>query len=157
MAPADIAPGLFSLARRKNLSVHDTLAGNRWTKGLERLNSEQLLDQLVKLWDLIQPTVLSDAPDNIRWRLTNGGCYSAASAYSAQFIGRTADHLLHATWKIKSEPRVKFYLWLLIQNRNWITGRLATSDWPHNDKCMFCDQELESAAHLTLGILAYEL
>ena len=57
---------------------------------------------------------------------------------------------MHASLRIKAEPKVKFHLWLLIKNRNWTADRLATRGWPHNDKCMFCDQVLESAAHLTL-------
>lgn len=151
MAPVDVAPGLFGLARRKKLTVKDALAGNRWMKGLERLASEDLLDQLVKLWELLQPIVLSNVPDTIRWKISNDGGYSAASAYNAQFVGRIARPQLHASWRIKAEPKVKFHMWLLIQNRTWTADRLATRGWPHKDKCTFCDQVLESAAHITLS------
>lgn len=146
MAPVDVAPGLFGLARRKKLTVKDALAGNRWMKDLERLASEDLLDQLVKLWELLQPIVLSNVPDTIRWKISNDGGYSAASAYNAQFVGRIARPQLHASWRIKAEPKVKFHMWLLIQNRTWTADRLATRGWPHKDKCTFCDQVLESAA-----------
>uniref|UniRef100_A0A8R7R9R8 Reverse transcriptase zinc-binding domain-containing protein n=1 Tax=Triticum urartu TaxID=4572 RepID=A0A8R7R9R8_TRIUA len=48
------------------------------------------------------------------------------------------------------EGKVKFYLWLLLQNRNWTADRLQARGWPHNALCSLCDQELETANHLSL-------
>lgn len=120
-------------------------------KGLQRLDSEDMLDQFLRLWELLQPVSLSDNQDGIQWTLTTDGCYSAASAYDFQFLTRTTQPLLHATWRIKAEPKVKFYLWLLLQNRNWTADRLSTRGWPHKDLCTLCDQTIESAAHISLG------
>lgn len=125
MAPANMAPGLFALARRKNLSIKDALNGNHWMRGLQRMNNELLIDQFIQLWELIQPLILSNEPDAITWRLTNDGAYSAKSAYEAQFIGHIVAPLLHATWKVKAEPKVRFYLWLLLQNRNWTADQVV--------------------------------
>lgn len=65
MAPSSMAPGQFALARRKNLSVKDALNGNRWMKGLQRINNELLIDQFIQLWELIQPLILTNLPDAI--------------------------------------------------------------------------------------------
>lgn len=65
------------MARRKNLTVKEALDRGRWMKGLERIASEELLDQFVKLWELLQHIVLSVVPDSIRWR------FSAATSYKA--------------------------------------------------------------------------
>ena len=48
------------------------------------------------------------------------------------------------------EGKVKFYLWLLLQNKNWTVDRLQARGWPHNDLCKLCDQEPETANHLAL-------
>lgn len=53
-------------------------------------------------------------------------------------------------WRSKLEGKVKFYMWLLLQNRNWTADRLQARGWPHNASCKFCDQEQETAMHLTL-------
>ena len=49
------------------------------------------------------------------------------------------------------EGKVKFYLWLLLQNRNWTADRLQARGLPHNDLCCFCDQEKETAEHIALA------
>lgn len=118
MAPSSIAPELFVLARQKNLSVVEALTANRWMKGLQRMDNEQAIDQFIKLWEMIQSVTLSDGPDTITWKLNKDGIYSSESAYSAQFIGRIITPSLNAAWKVKAEPKVRFYTWLLLQNRN---------------------------------------
>jgi hypothetical protein len=45
---------------------------------------------------------------------------------------------------------VKFYLWLILQNKNWTADMLRSRGWPHDDCCSLRDQELETAPHLAL-------
>lgn len=111
------------------------------------MDSELLLDQFICLWELLQPISLSTQSDSVRWSLMADGSYSATSAYDAQFLARIDWPLLHKT----CEPKVKFYMWLLLQNRNWTTDRLHIRGWTHSECCVLCDQVVELAAHLTLG------
>lgn len=45
----DLAPKLFNLARRKNLTVAAALSDDRWMKGLQRINSSDEIDSFVDL------------------------------------------------------------------------------------------------------------
>lgn len=89
--------------------------------------------------------VLSNNPDMIEWKPNKKGKYSTNSAYNFHFSAH-----LERTWSIQAEGKIKFFLWLLIQNKLWMADRLRALDWPHNDKCLFCDQTIESARHLFL-------
>ena len=91
------------------------------------------------------------APDGISWNIAADGQYSASSAYAAQFIGRIKLPALEAVWKTWAEGKVKFFLWLALQNRNWTAERLRARGLPHNDLCSLCDQQFETASHLALA------
>lgn len=86
----------------------------------------------------------------ISWNITADGKYSAASAYAVQFVGRIRQPHLEQVWSIKVEGKVRFFFWLMLQNRNWTAERLRARGLPHDDVCSLCDQEFETAAHLAL-------
>ena len=149
-SPREIAPDVQPLAWRKNLTVREALTEGRWMAGLQRISTAAQLDQFVALWHKIRQINLSEDHDAIRWHLAPSGVYSAKSAYDAQFFGRIPLPALDRVWKQKIEQKVKFYLWLLLQNRNWTADRLEARGWPHGDECSLCDQVLETASHLLL-------
>ena len=74
--------------------------------------------------------------------------YTTGSAYDAQFIGTIAKPELNAIWKAKVEGKIKFFAWLLAQNRLPTADRLRARGCEHNDTCSLCDQMIEIAAHL---------
>lgn len=76
--------------------------------------------------------------------------YSATSAYAAQFYGLIENPQLRRAWDVKAEGKLKFFPWLILQNRVWTADRLAARGWPHDDICSLCDQEMESVNHLLL-------
>ena len=147
-APKDIAPNLFSLARRKNDTVKNALHQGRWMKGIERLSTTADLLSFIDLWHQINQITLSDQPDEIDWRWTSNNNYTAASAYNAQFTGSIMKPQLNAIWKTKVEGKVKFFAWLLVLNRLPTADRLRARGCDHNDTCSLCDQTIESASHL---------
>lgn len=149
MVLQDTFPELFALAKRKNLTVQQAIQNGRWMSGLQHINSAHLIDQFVSLWNISHATVLSSAEDTIRWDL-NGDSYSVTTVYQACFLGRIHQPHLEAAWSIKAEGKVQFFMWLLLQNRLWTADRLEERGWPHEDRCTFCDQVLESANHLCL-------
>lgn len=150
-SPQDLAPSLFSLSRRKNLSVCDALTDGRWMRGLHRINSAPDLTSFINLWSELSSIQLSPLPDSISCTVSPSGNYSASSAYSVQFIGRIRKPEIGMIWKIKVEGKIKFFLWLLLLNRLWTADRLAARGWRHHDHCCFCDQVLESAFHLAFS------
>ena len=88
------------------------------------MNSEQHLDQFVALWRRAQTVTLSDERDTIRWNATADGRYSAFSACAAQFVGRLKQPHLEQVWKMQAEGKIKFFFWLMLQNRNWTAEKL---------------------------------
>ena len=68
-----------------------------------------------------------------------------------QFLGRVQQPELGRVWKILAEGKVKFFLWLLLQNRNWTAERRRARGLPHDDLYSLYDQEFETATHLALG------
>lgn len=149
-APNQLAPDIFKLARFKNLTVKEALCNGRWMQGLQRMDSNDQLCQFVSLWEKLQMITLSTHRDKIKWTITANGRYSACSAYEIQFAARIEQPGIAQVWRTKLEGKVRFYIWLLLQNRNWTADRLQARGWPHNACCRLCDQEPETTEHITL-------
>ena len=66
------------------------------------------MPEFVKLWDLVQAQQLNDQDDQIRWKWTADGNYSAKSAYLAQFMGSYSDIMANSIWKAHTEANSKF-------------------------------------------------
>jgi hypothetical protein len=80
VAPMDLAPGLFNLARQKQISVADAIREGGWMKGLQRMSTADLLHSFVTLWHKVQLFHVNEEEDKITWTLTANGDYSAKSA-----------------------------------------------------------------------------
>jgi hypothetical protein len=106
--------------------------------------------RFVELWNKVQLVHLTEEPDSITWTRTPDGAYSASSAYAAYFTLHTLKPLLAAVWEVKTEGKIKFFLWLIMQNRLWTGDRLQARGWQHQDRCALCDQDPESANHIFL-------
>jgi hypothetical protein len=94
---------------------------------------------------------LSSTTDSITWHISADGKYFASLAYAVQFHGRIWQPHLDCVWRIRAEGKVKFFLWLFLQNRHWTAERLRARGLPHDDCCCLCDQEFKTAAHLALN------
>ena len=70
--------------------------------------------------------------------------------HTVQFWGRTPRPDLQNVWKTLAEGKVKFFLWLMLQNRNWTADRLRARGWPHDDLCCLCSMQIETANHIAL-------
>jgi hypothetical protein len=66
-------------------------------KGLQRINSIELIDDFVTLWHCMQTVTLSADEDSITWTQASNNTYSAADAYEACFVDRAPKPLLAAT------------------------------------------------------------
>jgi len=149
--PRDIALDLYSMSRRKNRKLHEALPDNQWIRDITVGPNFSLhhLQQFIELRLAFRETSLNpDTEDTIRWKWTANGEYTAASAYRAQFLGSVKTDLHLLIWKPWAPPKCKFFAWLIIENRVWMSDRLATRGWLRNNVCSLCCIEAETAHHL---------
>jgi hypothetical protein len=73
----DLFPELFKYAWRKNRTVKEELLNQNWVRGLSRMQTIEEMADFVKLWDLVQEVQLTSEPDQIAWRWTADGVYTA--------------------------------------------------------------------------------
>jgi hypothetical protein len=92
--------------------------------------------------------ILSNQPDEIWWRWTPNGQYSAASAYECQFKGAMVYFLATEVWKARTEPKCKFFVWLVLHNKILTADNMAKKNWNCNPTCALCYCMLETADHL---------
>ena len=88
--PRDIAPLTYEASTRKNWKVREALNNDAWVSRICILDSFSLnhLCQFVTLWTTLRGFHLdADAKDDIVWKHTASGQYTAESAYKAQFLG----------------------------------------------------------------------
>jgi hypothetical protein len=128
--PRDLAPNLYRLAWRKNLPLCEELADDKWTRGLWRTTTTEEMAEFVTLWSKVQEVQLTDAEDEIRWRWSANGRYSAKSAYSFQFRGSYCSFNSKAIWKAKVEGKHRFFAWLLVQQKIFNCRQLAHLEHP---------------------------
>ena len=118
-APKDIAPLCYRLAYRKNFSVAKAMQQNNWMRGIQRMSSDQELGQFVSLWRRLTSVQLNPLDDDITWKFSADGNHSAKSAYACQFLGSYPDLRWRQLWKAKTEPKCRFFVWLLLQRKLW--------------------------------------
>ena len=106
--------------------------------------------EFVLVWEAVQEVHFSDLPDEIAWKWTADGVYSSQSAYSIQFAGRFCTSNSRAIWKAKAEGKHRFFAWLLVQEKIHTADVLLIKGIQCNPVCSLCDQERETAAHLSL-------
>jgi hypothetical protein len=149
--PKDIAPLIFASSKRKSWKVNKALEGNAWVRKitLDESFTTDHLSQFVELWVKLQGVHLNEeVADDISWKLTANGQYSAKSAYELQFLGSTFSSLRKTVWKAWAPPKVKFFAWLLTQNRIWTVDRLQKWGWTNSGLCPLCKQVTELVSHL---------
>jgi hypothetical protein len=95
-------------------------------------------------WVKVQNVTFTVEPDRATWKCSADGVYSASLAYETQFSARIRIPELEQSWKVKTEGKIRLFLWLLLQNRIWTADRLRSRGWTHIDKFSLCDQMFEN-------------
>ena len=109
-AKKNITPTLYKKAKRKNLSVRKALQDNPWISRITPLSTAQEIREYVMLWEAIGQTQLhEDREDNIRWRWTADGEYTAKSAYGIQFQGSFSKLRILPIWKAKGGAQMQIF------------------------------------------------
>jgi hypothetical protein len=110
---------------------------------------EEMTD-FVAVWDLVQNVQLTTEDDQITWRWTSDGNYTAKSAYVAQFKGSYCSFGPTALWRAHVEGKHKFLTWLLVQEKLLTADKIQARNWQCNPSCALCNAEQETAVHLCL-------
>ncbi|KAK1649450.1 hypothetical protein QYE76_067255 [Lolium multiflorum] len=107
--PIDVAPLIYAVSKRKNWKVSHAMNGEAWISKIT-LDASFSLDhfsQFVDLWSLISTINLTpEVEDDITWRLTPSGNYTAKSAYELQLLGSTASPMNKTIWKAWAPPKL---------------------------------------------------
>ena len=89
----EIAPLVYACIpkrRKKNRTVAQGLHANSWARDIQGTFGIHEIGQYLQLWQMIEGTILTEEPDQLLWRWTTTGSYSAQSAYLATFHGSIA-------------------------------------------------------------------
>lgn len=117
----------------------DALTNNAWVKDIDHSMSQQIIDEFIQLWEKLEPVALMQLQeDRITWTHSASGEYSAKSSYDLHFQNMSRCSVAELIWKTKAPPKCRFFIWLLLQVRQW----------PNEYFCQLCVRNLETANHL---------
>jgi hypothetical protein len=119
-----------------------------WIKNLGSIHCSALLEEFVLLYLALSTVTLSDQKDVITWKWSPDGRLSVASAYDCQFTGAMSYFPASKIWKATTEPKCKFFAWLIIHNKAPTADNLAKKNWGHNPTCPLCYCLPKTAEHL---------
>jgi hypothetical protein len=135
----------FILSEQKDVSVADVKSGRVLLSFRRWLTSE-----LQTCWDMILSNVhnveLSESNDIISWKLGKNCKFSVKSLYHA-LTSSDAGPSHKVIWKGKALPKIKIFIWLMINNVVLTKDNLIKRKWSGNPTCQFCDHD-ESVDHL---------
>jgi hypothetical protein len=75
------------------------------------------MEEFTLLFMALASVALSDQDDRITWRWTRDGKYTVSSAYDVQFRGAYARFPASRVWKCIADPKVKFFLRLVLHDK----------------------------------------
>jgi hypothetical protein len=110
-AVCEITPLLYTCIpkrRRKLRTVHNGIQGNSWALDIQGVLGIHEVGQYLQLWQKIQNTTLNTQPDELVWKWTTSGTYTANSCYLSTFHGSTTC-LWKLIWKTWAPPKVNFF------------------------------------------------
>jgi hypothetical protein len=82
--------------------VATELQGNNWIKNLGEINSTAALEECILLFSALSTMALTGQRDQIIWRWTSNGKYTAKYAYNCQFAGAMTTFPTKEIWKAHS-------------------------------------------------------
>ncbi|KAJ4798488.1 RNA-directed DNA polymerase (reverse transcriptase)-related family protein [Rhynchospora pubera] len=97
----------------------------------------------------VQSISFSTAPDDLLWRWSSQGEYTAASAYNSFMFAGKRESPLKFVWKLKVPPSVKLFIILLAHGRLLTQDQLVRRNINCVQGCILCGQsECENGIHL---------
>lgn len=153
-------PRLFSLSNQKNLVIADIISpsanGHDWNLTFRKDLFDWEIDLLGPLVSNLEEIFISKSFPNKRvWILVSSGVFSCKSFFDVLIPSSNFDLNFPAkrVWNAKVPPRVRAFVWSLIQNRintmdvrqRRIPNMALSPHW-----CILCREDGESFNHLFL-------
>jgi hypothetical protein len=88
-------------------------------------------------------------PDSISWKVSSNGAYSVRATYDMLCQGNFVWQMAKSIWSSFAPLKCKFFGWLAIRYRLWISDRRARHGLEdHPDPCATCLQEEDNVDHI---------
>lgn len=95
------------------------------------------------------PPTLNDSDDELIWRWSPNGKYSASSIYTVMIGAGLVAWRFTGIWKFSIPPSIKIFLYLLLRDKLLTKEVMLRRQFNCNGSCVLCDSaQLESAVHL---------
>jgi hypothetical protein len=130
---ADIAPNMVKLVSRRRAnsqSMKDGLTGLWLSNVGPDLGSDTLVEFFILWQRLAGITLVPEQEDVFVWRWSWDGQYSSKSPYEAFFTGVVKAPISDEILRSRALYSCKFFAWLALNNRCWMTDRLGGRGLP---------------------------
>jgi hypothetical protein len=106
------------------------LANNKWIDHMYPPTTQAEVNDFVHLWEAIKDIQLNpEVEDEIKWRWTENGEYTARSAYLIQFEGTFSKIRIAPIWKANTELKRRFFAWTLLHKKILTANNLMKRGW----------------------------
>jgi hypothetical protein len=119
-------------------SIKIELYEDNWIRSLWCIDTIIQMEEFTLLFMAITSVQLSNQKDSIVWRWARDGKYTIAYAYDCQFKGSFSHFRASAIWKALTEPKCRFYAWLVFHNWVLTADNMLKRNWPCNQTCALC-------------------
>jgi hypothetical protein len=149
----EIAPEAAALVptRRKNTrKASDALVEDSWFSDVVGELSIEGWMQCTRLWEELERVPRDGSrPDQILWKGSPSGGYTARATYNMLCQGRVSWSMPKPIWRSFAPTKCKFFGWLVIRRRLWTSDRRARHGLQdHPDPCATCLQEEDNVDHI---------
>lgn len=103
LKPKEIAPLIFEALSRKSWKVREALKGNAWILKINHnivVTGQHICEFFILLTLLYNFHLDEQLMDDIVWKRSTNGFYTAAIAYKVQFPGQTLSPMNCMVWKV---------------------------------------------------------
>jgi len=132
---------------KKTATIADLWDGDQLKVTFRRCFDHRLLIQWYEILQIAQTIHFSGEEDALIWKFDAKGTYSVSSFYAVVNFKGTLPVYVHALWKVKTPPKIHFFLWLIAHNKILTRDNLVKRQHVDDLTCVFCS-EPESCDHL---------
>jgi zinc-binding in reverse transcriptase len=105
------------------------------------------LQDLHKLQPIMSATSMTDNQGILRWRLTPNQHFTVHSAYKFLNNPRIPNPTLQRVCQTTMPPKIKIFIWLLLQNKLQTAENLQRKGWPTITVCIMCNTGTQKSAN----------
>jgi hypothetical protein len=123
---------------------------NGWLDDLEGEMTAGLWEHCLQLWEAVEMVERDETwPDQIVWKGSTSGEYSAKATYALLCQGSTRWSMCKPVWKSFAPMKCKFFMWLALKKRLWTSDRRARHGLQEQpDACFTCLQAEDNVDHI---------